>query len=30
VRTEDSVLICNRRDAEMIKDLVAKLPPELQ
>jgi len=30
VRTEDSILVCNRRDAEMIKDLVAKLPPELQ
>ena len=30
IRTDDSILICNRRDAEMIKDLVAKLPPELQ
>lgn len=30
IRTDDSILVCNRRDAEMIKDLVAKLPPELQ
>jgi mannose-1-phosphate guanylyltransferase len=30
VRTADSLLICNRRDAERIKDLVSKLPPELQ
>ena len=30
IRTEDSILVCNRRDADKIKDLVAKLPPELQ
>lgn len=30
VRTGDALLICNRRDAERIKDLVSKLPPELQ
>jgi mannose-1-phosphate guanylyltransferase len=30
VRTKDSILVCNRRDAEKIKDLVAKLPAELQ
>jgi mannose-1-phosphate guanylyltransferase len=30
VRTDDSILICNRRAAEKIKDLVAKLPLELQ
>ncbi len=30
VQTDDALLICNRRDAEKIKDLVAKLPPELQ
>jgi mannose-1-phosphate guanylyltransferase len=30
VRTGDSLLVCNRRDAERIKDLVSKLPPELQ
>jgi len=30
VRTDDSILVCNRRDAEKIKDLVAKLPTELQ
>lgn len=30
IRTNDSILVCNRRDAEKIKDLVAKLPPELQ
>ncbi|MBA3543473.1 MAG: mannose-1-phosphate guanylyltransferase [Chthoniobacterales bacterium] len=30
IRTKDSILICNRRDAEKIKDLVGKLPPELQ
>ncbi len=30
VRTGDALLICNRRDAEKIKDLVGKLPPELQ
>ncbi|HEX4667442.1 MAG TPA: sugar phosphate nucleotidyltransferase [Chthoniobacterales bacterium] len=30
IRTKDTLLVCNRRDAEKIKDLVAKLPPELQ
>ena len=30
VRTDDTILICNRREAEKIKNLVAKLPPELQ
>ena len=30
VRTRDSLLVCNRRDAERIKELVSKLPPELQ
>ncbi len=30
VRTEDTILICSRHDAEKIKKLVGKLPPELQ
>ena len=30
IRTSDAILVCNRRDAEKIKDLVAQLPPELQ
>jgi hypothetical protein len=30
IRTKDTLLVCNRRDAEKIKDLIAKLPPELQ
>jgi mannose-1-phosphate guanylyltransferase len=30
VRTGDAVLICHRHDAEKIKNLVGKLPPELQ
>jgi mannose-1-phosphate guanylyltransferase len=30
VRTADAVLICNRHHAEKIKNLVGKLPPELQ
>ncbi len=30
VRTNDTILICNRREAEKIKHLVGKLPPELQ
>src|SRR5213595_145873 len=30
VRTGDAVLICHRHQAEKIKDLVGKLPPELQ
>jgi len=30
VRAGDAILICNRHDAEKIKHLVGKLPPELQ
>jgi mannose-1-phosphate guanylyltransferase len=30
VRTSDAILICHRHQAERIKNLVAKLPPELQ
>ena len=30
VRTSDAILICDRHDAEKIKKLVGKLPPELQ
>src|ERR1700736_2862733 len=30
VRTADAILICHRHHAEKIKNLVAKLPPELQ
>jgi mannose-1-phosphate guanylyltransferase len=30
VRTGDALLICNRHDAEKIKNVVADLPPELQ
>jgi mannose-1-phosphate guanylyltransferase len=30
VRTADAVLICHRHQAERIKELVGKLPPELQ
>ena len=30
VRTSDAVLICDRHEAEKIKNLVADLPPELQ
>jgi mannose-1-phosphate guanylyltransferase len=30
VRTDDAVLVCHRHDAEKIKNLVGKLPPELQ
>jgi mannose-1-phosphate guanylyltransferase len=30
VRTDDAILICDRHDAEKIKHLVGKLPPELQ
>jgi len=30
VRTADAILICDRHDAEKIKNLVGKLPPELQ
>jgi mannose-1-phosphate guanylyltransferase len=30
VRTPDALLVCHRREAERIKDLIGKLPPELQ
>jgi mannose-1-phosphate guanylyltransferase len=30
VETDDAILVCNRHEAENIKHLVAKLPPELQ
>ncbi|HEY3602986.1 MAG TPA: mannose-1-phosphate guanylyltransferase [Chthoniobacterales bacterium] len=30
VRDGDTLLVCNRRDAEKVKDLVNKLPPALQ
>jgi len=30
VRTNDAILVCHRHDAEKIKNLVRKLPPELQ
>ena len=30
VRTDDAILICHRHQAEKIKNLVGKLPPELQ
>ena len=30
IHTEDALLICNRHDAEKIKNLVAEMPPELQ
>jgi mannose-1-phosphate guanylyltransferase len=30
VRTKDAVLVCHRHQAEKIKDLISKLPPELQ
>ena len=30
VRTPDALLICHRHEAERIKDLVGKVPPELQ
>jgi mannose-1-phosphate guanylyltransferase len=30
VRTGDAVLVCHRHQAEKIKDLIRKLPPELQ
>jgi hypothetical protein len=30
VLTGDAVLICHRHQAEKIKDLIGKLPPELQ
>jgi mannose-1-phosphate guanylyltransferase len=30
VRTEDALLVCHRHEAEKIKSLIGKLPPELQ
>jgi mannose-1-phosphate guanylyltransferase len=30
VRTEDALLICHRHQAEKIKELIGKIPPELQ
>jgi mannose-1-phosphate guanylyltransferase len=30
VRTEDAILVCHRHQAEKIKNLIGKLPPELQ
>ncbi|MBA3385575.1 MAG: mannose-1-phosphate guanyltransferase, partial [Chthoniobacterales bacterium] len=30
VRTGDALLVCHRHRAEKIKDLIGKLPPELQ
>ena len=30
VRTRDALLVCHRHEAERIKDLIGKLPPELQ
>ena len=30
IRTDDAILICHRHQAEKIKNLVGKLPPELQ
>jgi mannose-1-phosphate guanylyltransferase len=30
VRTPDAVLVCHRHEAERIKDLIGKLPPEVQ
>lgn len=30
VRTGDAILVCHRHQAEKIKDLIGKLPPELQ
>jgi mannose-1-phosphate guanylyltransferase len=30
VRTRDAILVCHRHQAEKIKDLIGKLPPELQ
>jgi mannose-1-phosphate guanylyltransferase len=30
VRTSDAVLVCHRHQAEKIKNLIGKLPPELQ
>jgi mannose-1-phosphate guanylyltransferase len=30
VRTQDALLICHRHEAERIKELTGKIPPELQ
>jgi mannose-1-phosphate guanylyltransferase len=30
VRTQDALLICHRHEAERIKDLIGKIPPEMQ
>jgi mannose-1-phosphate guanylyltransferase len=30
VRTRDAILVCHRHQAEKIKSLIGKLPPELQ
>jgi mannose-1-phosphate guanylyltransferase len=30
VRTEDALLVCHRHEAEKIKNLISRLPPELQ
>jgi len=30
VRTQDALLVCHRHEAERIKELIGKLPPELQ
>ena len=30
VRTPDALLVCHKHEAERIKDLIGKLPPELQ
>jgi mannose-1-phosphate guanylyltransferase len=30
VRTSDAILVCHRHQAEKIKDLISRLPPELQ
>ena len=30
VRTGDAILVCDRQQAERIKNLIGKLPPDLQ
>jgi len=30
VRTDDALLICDRHEAERIKELIVKIPPEAQ
>jgi len=30
VRTQDALLICHRHEAERIKELIGKIPPEAQ